>query len=99
MLRLTEREVPRPGPGQVVVEVAAAGVNFVDIYQREGVGGYRLDPPFIPGMEGAGTVAAVGDGVTGLAVGDRVAWTGPSGSYAEQVALPAHPASCRCPTG
>ncbi len=92
VLRVAEREAPRPGPGQVVVEVAAAGVNFADIYQREGVGGYRQELPFVPGMEGAGTVIAAADGVTGLAVGDRVAWTsgaGGTGGYAEQVALPA----------
>jgi len=90
VLGVTEREAPRPGPGEVVVDVAAAGVNYMDIYQREGVGNYRTEPPFVPGAEGAGTVAAVGEDVTGLAVGDRVAWAGPGGSYAEQVALPAH---------
>jgi NADPH2:quinone reductase len=62
----------------------------MDIYQREGVGNYRTDPPFVPGAEGAGTVAAVGEGVTNLTVGDRVAWAGSGNSYAEQVALPAH---------
>ena len=81
---------PRPGPGQVVVDVAAAGVNYMDIYQREGVGNYRTEPPFVPGAEGAGTVAAVGEDVTALAVGDRVAWAGPGSSYAEQVVLPAN---------
>src|SRR6516165_9185335 len=89
VLRVEEREAPRPGPGEVVVDVAAAGVNYMDIYQREGVGNYRPEPPFVPGAEGAGTVAAVGEDVTGLAVGDRVAWAGPGSSYAEQVALPA----------
>jgi NADPH:quinone reductase len=89
VLKLTEREAPRPGPGQVVVDVAAAGVNYMDIYQREGVGNYRTDPPFVPGAEGAGAVAAVGEGVTDLAIGDHVAWAGPGSSYAEQVALPA----------
>jgi NADPH2:quinone reductase len=92
VLSVAEREAPRPGPGQVVVEVAAAGVNFADIYQREGVGGYRQELPFVPGMEGAGTVIAVADDVTALAVGDRVTWTGGAGGtggYAEQVALPA----------
>ena len=74
VLSVAEREAPRPGPGQVVVEVAAAGVNFMDIYQREGVGGYRPELPFVPGMEGAGTVTAVGEGVTAFAVGDQVAW-------------------------
>jgi NADPH:quinone reductase len=89
VLSLTERETPRPGPGEVVVDVAAAGVNYMDIYQREGAGNYRPDPPFVPGAEGAGTVSAVGEGVTHLGVSDRVAWAGPGSSYAEQVALPA----------
>jgi NADPH:quinone reductase len=89
VLRVTEQATPRPGPGQVVVEIAAAGVNYMDIYQREGIGSYRAEPPFVPGGEGAGTVTAVGEGVTALAVGDRVAWAGPGNSYAEQVALPA----------
>ena len=90
VLSVTEQDAPRPGPGQVVVDVAAAGVNYMDIYQREGVGNYRPEPPFVPGAEGAGTVAAVGEDVTALAVGDRVAWAGPGSSYAEQVALPAN---------
>jgi len=89
VLRVEEREAPRPGPGEVVVDVAAAGVNYMDIYQREGIGNYRTEPPFVPGGEGAGTVTAVGADVTSLAVGDRVAWAGPGSSYAEQVALPA----------
>jgi NADPH:quinone reductase len=89
VLSVAEREAPRPGPGEVVVYVAAAGVNYMDIYQREGIGNYRPEPPFVPGAEGAGTVTAVGEGVTDLAVGDHVAWAGPGRSYAEQVALPA----------
>jgi CP family cyanate transporter-like MFS transporter len=89
VLRVTERESPRPGPGEVVVDVAAIGVNYMDIYQREGIGSYRAEPPFVPGGEGAGTVTAVGADAGGLAAGDRVAWAGPGGSYAEQVALPA----------
>jgi NADPH:quinone reductase len=88
VLSVAERAAPEPGPGQVVVRVAAAGVNYMDIYQREGVGGYRSALPFVPGGEGAGTVTAVGEGVTGLVTGDEVAWVGP-GSYAEQVVLPA----------
>jgi NADPH2:quinone reductase len=89
VLEVGEHAPPSAGPGQLVVDVAAAGVNFVDIYRREGRGAYRGQPPFIPGEEGAGTVAALGSGVTGFAVGDRVAWTGIPGSYAEQVAVPA----------
>jgi NADPH2:quinone reductase len=88
VLSLAERPAPQPGPGQIVAETAAAGVNYMDIYQREGVGGYRLPLPFVTGGEGAGTVIAAGEGVTTPAAGDRVAWVGP-GSYAEQVVLPA----------
>lgn len=89
VVRLAERTIPDLQPGHVLVRVAAAGVNFMDIYQREGVGGYRPDLPFTPGVEGAGTVTAVAAGVTGLSVGDRVAWAGVGGSYAEEVAVPA----------
>jgi NADPH2:quinone reductase len=73
----------------VLVDVEAVGVNFRDIYEREGVGGYTNDPPFVAGAEGAGTVAAVGEGVGGFSVGDRVAWSNAQGSYAERVAVDA----------
>jgi NADPH:quinone reductase len=72
-----------PGPGQVLVEVAAAGINYIDTYHR--AGRYPVTTPFAPGLEGAGRVTAVGAGVSGVAVGDRVAWTQAPGSYAEQV--------------
>jgi NADPH2:quinone reductase len=82
VLEYSEVEAPAAGPGQVLVKVAAAGVNFIDIYVRTGL--YPRPLPAVPGGEGAGTVAALGDGVTGLAVGDRVAWAdGNTGSYAE----------------
>jgi NADPH:quinone reductase len=87
VLTAAEHPDPVPGPGQVVVEVAAAGVNFIDIYRRSGV--YHQPLPYVPGSEGAGVVLAVGDGVTGVAVGDRVAWHDASGSYAEQVVVDA----------
>src|SRR6478609_9421408 len=90
VLVVADREAPRPGPGEVVVEVAAAGVNYMDIYQREGVGNYRTDPPFVLGAEGAGTIVAVGSDVKDLSVGDHVAWAGQGSSYAEQVALAAN---------
>lgn len=80
---------PQPGPGQLLVNVTAAGVNFMDIYQRQGNPPYAPELPYVPGAEGAGTVAATGAGVAGFAAGDRVAWTGVPGSYAERVALPA----------
>jgi NADPH2:quinone reductase len=76
---------PQPGRGQLLVEVEAIGVNFRDIYEREGVGGYSNEPPFVAGAEGAGTVAAVGEGVGEFSAGDRVAWSAAPGSYAERV--------------
>src|SRR5690349_12084899 len=79
VLTVEDRDVPAPGPGQVRVTVAAAGVNFIDVYQREGV--YPMPIPFVLGGEGAGTVEAVGEGAD-LAVGDRVAWIQGPGSAA-----------------
>ena len=89
VLTVAERDDPTAGPGQLVVRVAAVGVNFMDVYQRTGVGNYKTPTPYTPGAEGAGTVLAVGEGVTDFAVGDHVAWAAGPGSYAEQVALPA----------
>lgn len=87
VLRYTEVPDPRIGPGQLLVDTAAIGVNFIDTYIRTGV--YPQDTPYVPGSEGTGTVTALGDGVTGFAVGDRVAWAAAPGSYAEQVAVDA----------
>jgi NADPH2:quinone reductase len=86
---LTCENVPEPAPraGEAVVRVEAAGVNFIDIYQRTGV--YKLTLPLTLGLEGAGTVSAVGAGVGDVRVGDRVAWTSVPGSYAELCAVPA----------
>jgi NADPH2:quinone reductase len=78
---------PQPGAGQVLVRVEAAGVNFIDTYQRSGL--YPIQTPFTLGQEGAGTVEAVGDGVAAPAPGERVAWSGPMGAYAERAVLPA----------
>jgi NADPH:quinone reductase len=78
---------PTPGPGELLVEVAVAGVNYIDTYQRQGI--YSMALPFVPGMEGAGRVREVGPGVTEFAAGDRVAWANPLGSYAELAAIPA----------
>lgn len=72
---------PSPGPGEVLVRVEAAGVNFIEIYQRSGQ--YPLPMPMTPGAEGAGVVVAIGDGVTHVTVGDRVASVNLSGAYAE----------------
>lgn len=87
VLEVQERPAPAPGPGQVVVAVEAAGVNYRDIYEREGA--YGTAAPFVAGVEGAGPVTAVGEGVTEARVGDRVAWNAAPGSYAEQVAVDA----------
>jgi NADPH:quinone reductase len=88
VLTVVQRDAPAPGPGQILVDVAAAGVNFADIYRREGRPPYGGEVPYVPGMEGAGTVAAAGPGADGPRVGARVAWTG-AASYAEQVIVPA----------
>ena len=86
VLRLEEVPVPQPGPGEVLVRIEVAGVNFIDVYQRTGA--YKGDLPFTPGMEGAGVVEAVGDGVRAVAVGDRVAYAMSRGSYAEYAVVP-----------
>lgn len=86
VLEVVELDAPAPGPGEVLVEVAAAGVNYIDTYQRQGI--YPMTTPYVPGMEGTGRVTALGDGVDGVAVGDRIAWSETLGSYAEQVAVP-----------
>jgi NADPH2:quinone reductase len=86
-LELVDLPAPEAGPGQVVVDVSAAGVNFIDTYQRSGL--YRVPYPLVLGREGAGRVTAVGPGVDDIAVGDQVAWQGSPGAYAEQAAVPA----------
>ena len=80
-------EVGAPGPGQVKLKQHAIGVNFIDVYQRTGL--YPQTLPFSPGNEGAGEVTAVGDGVTDLKVGDRVAYAGAIGAYASERLAPA----------
>lgn len=87
VLTVTTIDTPEPGDGQVRLDVGAAGVNFIDTYHRSGL--YEMDYPFTPGVECAGTVSAVGAGVTDLAIGDRVAVVGTMGSYAESFVVPA----------
>jgi len=86
-LELVEIPVPQPKPNEALVKVAAAGVNFIDVYQREGR--YPVALPFVIGQEGAGVVSAVGAEVKSVKAGERVAWTSIMGSYAEFVAVPA----------
>ena len=87
VLDVRDVEVAPPGAGEVQVRVAAVGVNFIDVYQRQGV--YPMETPFVLCQEGAGTVEAIGADVDDVAVGDRVAWAGPMGSAAELANLPA----------
>ncbi len=88
VLEARDWEAPTAGPGTLLVDATVAGVNFRDVYEREG-GHYSGTPPFVAGAEGAGTVAAVGEGVEGFSVGDRVGWVSAAGSYAEQVVVDA----------
>lgn len=89
VLRPADLPNPEPGPGEVLVDVAAAGVNFIDVYQRSGV--YQVPLPYVAGVEAAGTVAAVGPGadVGGFEVGDRVSWVNLPGAYAERAVVSA----------
>jgi NADPH:quinone reductase len=86
-MRLVETPLPEPGRGEARVRIAASGVNYIDVYFRSGL--YKADVPITPGSEAAGTVDAVGPGVTDLAVGDRVAYAMVRGSYAEYAIVPA----------
>ena len=78
---------PRPGPGEVLLDIHAAGLNFIDTYHRSGL--YPMPRPFIPGLEGSGVVRELGEGVTGFAVGDHVAWIAGGGGYAEATCVAA----------
>ncbi len=82
-----EMPVPQPGPGEALVKLVAIGVNYIDTYHRSGL--YPMAMPFVPGSEGAGTIARVGAGVAGLQEGDRVAYAMVPGAYAEYAVVPA----------
>ncbi len=88
VLRYEDVPVPEPGPGEVRIRIEASGVNFVDTYQRTGA--YKGELPFTLGMEGAGAVDAVGEGVTSVQPGDLVAYAMTRGSYAEYAVVPEH---------
>ncbi len=81
VLRWKEVEVGDPSPGQVRIRQHAVGLNYIDVYHRTGL--YKQSLPFTPGVEGAGVVESLGEGVSGLKLGDRVAYAGPIGGYAE----------------
>jgi NADPH2:quinone reductase len=87
VLRLDDLPQPAPGPGEVLVKIEAAGVNFFDVYQRTGL--YRVQLPVVLGQEAGGTVTALGPGVADVRVGQRVAYTGVQGAYAEFATVPA----------
>src|SRR5579863_7040182 len=87
VMQLVDLPVPQPKPNEAVVKIAASGVNFIDVYQREGR--YKVPLPFVLGQEGAGAVTSVGSDAKSVKPGDRVAWAGVMGSYAEYAAVPA----------
>ncbi len=87
ILSYEDIETPEPGPGEALVKISAAGVNYIDTYQREGI--YPKDLPFTLGQEGAGEVEATGDGVDEVSVGDFVAFASVMGTYAEYATVPA----------
>ena len=87
VMKLEELPTPKPGQGELLVKLAAAGLNYIDTYQRSGL--YKLPVPFTPGSEGAGVVEEAGEGVKGFKAGDPVAYTGVLGAYAEYTLLPA----------
>ena len=86
-LELVDLPIPEPKANEAVVKLAASGVNFIDVYHREGR--YKVPLPFVPGQEGAGVLTAVGADVKSVKQGDRVAWTGLLGGYADYAAIPA----------
>lgn len=82
VLKLEDMPLGAPGPGEVQIRQAAIGLNFIDVYFRTGL--YKTDLPFVPGKEGAGTITALGEGVTDFAIGDRVAYASADGAYAAE---------------
>jgi NADPH2:quinone reductase len=87
VLELQDAPEPSPAAGELLVDVEAIGVNYRDVYEREGKGTHVGEPPHLAGVEGAGVVAEVGEGVSRFSVGDRVGWSNAPGSYAERVVV------------
>ena len=89
VLQVRNRPTPTPGPGEVLIEQTAIGLNFIDIYQTSGIYPFPENELFVPGNEAAGRVMACGEGVTGFAEGDRVGYPMVVGAYAEERIIPA----------
>lgn len=87
VLRVQDVQIRRPGKGEALVRVEAAGLNFIDIYQRRGT--YPVELPYVPGLEGSGVIEAIGEGVINVKIGDRVAYVDEPGSYAEHTIVEA----------
>src|SRR5579884_1638882 len=87
VLSYVDLDMPKPAANQALVQIKAAGINYIDVYFREGR--YPTQPPFVDGQEGSGVVTEVGADVKSVKAGDRVAYTGVLGSYAEYAAVPA----------
>lgn len=85
VLKVVDLPVPVCGPDQLLVELAFSGVNFIDIYQRQGI--YPMPIPYVPGLEGSGVVVEVGSAVTSFAIGDKVSWSSSLGSYYKPMPL------------
>lgn len=96
VMQFEEIDTPQPGDGELLIKMEAAGVNYLDTYQRSGM--YPMPSPFTLGNEGAGTVEAVGSGVSGFSAGDKIGYTGVVGAYAEYAVIPAAKA-VMCPAG
>ncbi len=88
MLEWRERDEPVPDPGEVAIRVTQTGVNFADVQARRGTYHAAQKPPFVPGLDCTGTIVALGAGVDGFHIGQRVAAFPPAGSYAEVVVVP-----------
>ena len=88
-MRYVDGEIPSPSPTQVLIKVAVAGVNFIDIYQRKGLSGYNMTFPYTPGLDGAGIIEELGSEVKDFKKGQRVVWVSALGSYAEYTSVAA----------
>src|SRR5690242_2715220 len=99
VLKIEERPTPEAGSGEIVIKVGAAGVNFPDVLTVAGTYQHKPELPFVPGMEGVGAIHALGAGVTGWRIGDRVIFSVRPGAFAEYVKVAAKSPLLRLPEG